>query len=243
MKRKTLVGVKFGKLLVIEKLQPDIKDGVRNYWYKCQCDCGKIVNKRSSNLRKDTKGCSCEKGTYNKIDENGKQFGFLKVLGPSENKHHSSMLWKCECICGSIKDYKGNCLRRGLVKSCGCKRSSFVSESLTKPTESVGLNRIYDAYKRGAEVRNYIFNLTKEQFYSFLHKECYYCGDLNTNTHKLRNREFKYNGIDRVINTIGYSMENCVTCCKVCNEMKMTRTQKEFLDHIRKINEKTQSNI
>lgn len=237
-KRKTLIGVKFGKLLVIEKLKPDIKDGIRNYWYKCKCDCGRIVNKRSSNLRKDTKGCSCLKGEYNKIDENNKEYGYLKVIGPSNIKHPDHMRWDCICICGNIKDYCANSLRRGLVKSCGCKRGELTSKQLTK--KDTGLNKLFDSYKRGSEIRNYNFNLTKQEFASFLHKPCDYCGDIDINSQKLSNRNFKYNGIDRIDNLIGYELKNCVTCCGPCNEMKNDRSKEEFLNHVRKINEKTQ---
>lgn len=234
MRRKTLVGLQFGKLQVLEKLNLDQKN--QGYWYKCKCDCGKEVEKRSSNLRKDTLGCGCEKGSHNKINENGKQFGYLKVLGPSENKHPDSMLWKCECICGNIKDYKGNSLRRGLVKSCGCKKGELNSVHRRKIYS--GLNKIFDNYKREAMNRNYTFELIKEDFKYLIEQECYYCGDRNSNTLNLKYMQFKYNGIDRINNNLGYNIKNCVSCCNICNEMKMDRTQEQFLNHVRKINEK-----
>jgi hypothetical protein len=49
---------------------------------------------------------------------------------------------------------------------------------------------------------------------------------------------YLYNGIDRVDNTLGYSKENCVSCCKICNYMKQVLTLEEFYSHIRRIHER-----
>jgi hypothetical protein len=38
-----------------------------------------------------------------------------------------------------------------------------------------------------------------------------------------------YNGVDRVNNDFGYSIDNCVSCCKVCNRMKGKKTVAEFV--------------
>jgi hypothetical protein len=55
-KRKDLVGQKFGRLLVIERIGFINK---RTY-YKCKCDCGNIVDVLASNLTKGTsKSCGC----------------------------------------------------------------------------------------------------------------------------------------------------------------------------------------
>lgn len=44
-----------------------------------------------------------------------------------------------------------------------------------------------------------------------------------------------YNGIDRVDNTKGYTLDNCVTCCINCNRAKMDRSLEEFLAHVTRI--------
>jgi 5-methylcytosine-specific restriction endonuclease McrA len=44
------------------------------------------------------------------------------------------------------------------------------------------------------------------------------------------------NGIDRENNNLGYVIENCVPCCRHCNEMKMDRDTINFLEHVKKIN-------
>lgn len=90
-------------------------------------------------------------------------------------------------------------------------------------------------YKKQAKNRNFAFNLSKKQFESYLDKKCYYCGEGPSNFMREGGSSLKYNGIDRKINTQGYSMKNCVTCCYKCNKMKMNLDDKDFLDQIQKI--------
>jgi len=72
----------------------------------------------------------------------------------------------------------------------------------------------YSRYKVGAKTRGYSFNLTFKEFKSYWQKDCSYCGD-----------PIETIGLDRVDNTKGYSIDNIVSCCKVCNVMKMNHTE------------------
>ena len=76
----------------------------------------------------------------------------------------------------------------------------------------------YIKYKNGATKRNYEFNLSRTEFDSFYQKRCYYCGDV-----------ISIIGIDRFDNTKGYSIENCVPCCTICNWMKLNKTESFFI--------------
>lgn len=84
---------------------------------------------------------------------------------------------------------------------------------------------IYNRYKSdsGRGNRNYTFALTFSEFSNIINSDCFYCGTENCR------------GCDRVDNTIGYSVENCVPCCRRCNEIKMTRSVDELYIHIRKM--------
>lgn len=44
-------------------------------------------------------------------------------------------------------------------------------------------------------------------------------------------------GIDRVDNSVGYTKENSVPCCKLCNFMKKAMSRNDFLSRIKKIYE------
>ena len=65
--------------------------------------------------------------------------------------------------------------------------------------------------KKSVAVREKENTLTKEDFLELIQKCCFYCTYLN---------EEEVNGIDRIDNAKGYSKENCVSACKVCNRMK-----------------------
>jgi hypothetical protein len=79
----------------------------------------------------------------------------------------------------------------------------------------------YNHYIKGAIKRNLAFELTFEQFSDLILKECYYCN------HKINT---EVNGIDRVNNSLGYTLENCVPCCEVCNRMKFIYDPEYFIE-------------
>ena len=45
----------------------------------------------------------------------------------------------------------------------------------------------------------------------------------------------KVNGIDRIDSSKGYSLDNCVPCCPLCNRLKSDLDKNMFLEHISKI--------
>lgn len=81
----------------------------------------------------------------------------------------------------------------------------------------------YDKYKYAAGYKGRSFELDFEFFNYLLNQKCHYCGIKNSN------------GIDRVDSNFGYTKENVVPCCKICNIMKMSLTYDSFLKYISKI--------
>lgn len=55
-------------------------------------------------------------------DLTGKRFGNLIVIKKSD-KSKRRLYWVCQCECGNIITVKGDLLRQGLQKSCGCIKS------------------------------------------------------------------------------------------------------------------------
>jgi hypothetical protein len=45
-------------------------------------------------------------------------------------------------------------------------------------------------------------------------------------------KDFRYNGIDRIHNDIGYVEYNCVPCCIICNRAKNSMPYEDFVDWI-----------
>ncbi len=95
-------------------------------------------------------------------------------------------------------------------------------ESLYDTTAST-----FSAVKARANKHNFTFTLTLNEFKEITANDCYICGHKNTRTHS--------NGLDRVINDIGYELLNCRSCCGTCNSFKMEYTHEEFLKQCERI--------
>ena len=85
-------------------------------------------------------------------------------------------------------------------------------------------DRKFSQYKKGSVVRGLEFSITFDQFMSFWGKDCSYCGD-----------SIETVGIDRTDNKVGYTIENCASCCKTCNNMKKELEVSFFLKQCKKI--------
>lgn len=160
-------------------------------------------------------------------DLTGKRFGKLKVLKLSENRTCINLCWLCECDCGNLKSIQGQNLKNGKTKSCGClHRESYIKKNING-----SLNALFARYKLGAKRRGYKFELTKEQFESLTSSKCHYCLLPPFLDMKIPGviKGYVYNGIDRKDNSIGYTLENSVSCCTGCNLVKGTKSYIEML--------------
>ena len=137
LKRKDIVGQKFGKLTVIA---PTNERKHNSVIWKCQCECGNICYATTEGLRvgaNTTCGCSNKarekfSNTY-KVDFTNKKFGKLIVLGPTDMRTNSgNQIWKCECECGNICYVSTNHLQTGNTQSCGCLYGHSIGENKIK---------------------------------------------------------------------------------------------------------------
>lgn len=65
-------------------------------------------------------------------DLTGQRFGRWTVLnraGSARSGFHVATLWACRCDCGKVKIVRGNNLRAGKSRSCGCLRDEAVSRA------------------------------------------------------------------------------------------------------------------
>jgi hypothetical protein len=83
-------------------------------------------------------------------------------------------------------------------------------------------------YRAQAKARGLSFKLTRKRFDALVLDSCFYCG-LPPNP---------INGIDRVDNTRGYSINNVVTACKQCNWAKVDLTQRDFISWVKRVAER-----
>lgn len=87
-------------------------------------------------------------------------------------------------------------------------------------------NLRYASYKTKAKSSGRQFDLTFDQFMLFWQKPCYYCGD-----------PIETIGLDRVNNNKGYYLGNILTCCGMCNRMKLNHNLLDFLNKCADISE------
>lgn len=125
-KAEDLTGKKFNFLTVVER---DFNHSAKGVFWKCICDCGTERVVRSDRLKNgETKSCGCY--STNKLIEYNKNikandltnqiFGKWKVLQKTDKRESGSIVWLCQCECGTIKEIRGTSLIAGETKSCGC---------------------------------------------------------------------------------------------------------------------------
>ena len=82
----------------------------------------------------------------------------------------------------------------------------------------------YTTYKTNAKSRGLEFTLSIRDFENMWQMPCVYCGN-----------EIETIGLDRIDNTKGYTIDNVVPCCKLCNGLKKATPLNEWIDHMVKI--------
>lgn len=181
------------------------------------------------------------------IDLTGQKFTRLEVLEFAYMKSHCAY-WKCKCDCGNISIVNGVDLRRGDqdgkgTKSCGClaiEKSGKVhtgNKYAAKEYMEASKNRIFDSYKASAKKRNISFELTFNEFILLTSQNCYYDGTPPSQSNKSGSYygTYIYNGLDRIDSSRGYTLDNCVPCCKTCNFAKHSMNEQEFYAWINRI--------
>lgn len=125
---------------------------------------------------------------------------------------------------------------------------------ISKSPGSASFSALFNKCKHAAKQRELEFTLSREEHKYLIIADCYYCDatPLAYNSY-LKNkgrdqvRVDRYtkeaiarnwvsaNGIDRKDNKLGYTVYNCVPCCKVCNYIKCDMGYQEFINWIRKV--------
>ena len=140
--------------------------------------------------------------------------------------------WECSCKCGNKIMLNTQSIRNKSIKNCGYE--CFYAEK--KPVMQQH-QIIYRSYKNAAKKRKLSFDLTEEQLKKIITEKCFYCGDkpLYKRDYINQNEKIKYVGVDRINSDKGYSISNCVPCCKFCNYAKSDFKLKDWVEWIYKI--------
>jgi hypothetical protein len=58
----------------------------------------------------------------------GNKYGRLTVLEDTGKRYNTTVIWKCQCDCGNDIEIRGDAIRSGNTKSCGCILKEKVAE-------------------------------------------------------------------------------------------------------------------
>lgn len=166
-----------------------------------------------------------------KVDIIGLIFGsweVIEIAHKTNNGHYQYKVRCANCTCEKLKtipEIKQNltCIAcRGLSKG------------------QAGLNEIYDKYCRNAKKFGRNFDLTVEDVKILTSSNCHYCGTepLKIKSHRRQHTSwgnYCYNGIDRRDNQLGYSLDNCLPCCNICNRAKNDMPYDKFIDYLNRV--------
>lgn len=186
---------------------------------------------------------------HNFVDMTGLKVGRLTVLEFAETLNKAAQ-WFCKCDCGNIVIVSRPALRATQLgsktgtRSCGCSRLTGTGSRpyyklKSHTTLQTAKNRAFGGYKKAAKKRGLEFSLSEKEFHSLVQEECHYCGSpptlikKGTAQHSF-NVLYRHNGIDRKDNSLGYTLENSLPCCSICNHAKHTLSYDEFIAWVQK---------
>ena len=162
-------------------------------------------------------------------DLTGNKYFRLVVMERGHRGARGVLYWRCKCDCGKELEVKAQSLRSGNTRSCGCYAKEVRLTSGKK--EGTAFRRVLTSYKWNASRRHLPWELTEEQFQELVTSPCHYTGLLPSNVMKTPSGDtFTYSGIDRLDNTEGYTIGNCVSCCGFVNRAKSNMKYGEFIE-------------
>jgi hypothetical protein len=153
----------------------------------------------------------------------------LTYLKDAGKNRHGQRFAECTCDCGKQVLVLKSKINRG-TKSCGCLKTRIWRQRLDKIKHRYGrgFSSLFSSYKYSAKIKKIDFSLSDDDLYRLSQEKCSYCGSSPFSVSNRLGMKFVYNGIDRVDSNKGYTLENCVACCKACNYAKRTLSVNEF---------------
>ena len=174
----------------------------------------------------------------------GNRYGRLIVLSSEQSyksppkpgkKQSCRKQWLCLCDCGNKIIASGTKLRNGKIyqcASCGYK---------SRPQSAIKIDPAYRLYQLSILTRvaktDILLDLPFHIWQKIVSEKCVYCGKKPQLKPYANN--VLANGIDRIDSSKGYTVDNCVSCCSLCNHMKGALSKEDFLNHIERILEYT----
>ena len=193
----------------------------------CVCECGKEQLIRKNSKSKQCRECSNKSRLNNIIGNKYNKWEVLEYVG---NKKY-----KCRCTCGLIKNIFRSTLINGDSK--GCRKCN----SRKTYCGDISMNRFYHI-KRGARIRNIVFDISVEYIWRLFlkqNKQCALTGLPIMFADTCREDKYMVTAsLDRIDNEKGYVEGNVQWLHKDINIMKQKFTQEKFIQYCNMISQK-----
>lgn len=154
----------------------------------------------------------------------GQTFG--RLIAIERIRKNGVTTYRCGCLCGNQCRIRYSNLVGRNTRSCGCLKQESLHRR-KQSDETIRLSDMIRYYRRNAKLRDVKWELDRDTFRFFVTQACHYCG---------WNKDWV--GVDRVDNTQGYNIVNCVGCCRWCNWGKNERSMAEFDEWVRRLYER-----
>lgn len=182
IQKQDLTGKRFGKLTVLCKT--DTRRRGASLW-RCQCDCGNICEKPTSELNAGF-ATSCGCGWRPSTVKEGQKYGRLTAIRATEQRRGKSVVWECLCDCGNTVLAQATLLASGHTTSCGCvkreldeqkdfkKILTYTDDTCIEFAKNIGKPRANTSSDTG--VRGVVLKNGKYQAQIKFRKKRYYLG-------------------------------------------------------------------
>jgi hypothetical protein len=140
---------------------------------------------------------------------------------------------RARCVCGREKWFRHEHVTGDRAKSCGCLNY----EPRCRDPRLRIARRVLAYLRVSARKRGLPFDLTETATAARIFEPCFYCGAAPSRVLREPARPFgrrgaPCHGLDRVNADRGYTIDNIVACCFVCNTMKWDLSPEDFLRHV-----------
>jgi len=181
------------------------------------------------------------------LENNQKELILLKDLGirfPVNTFTKKRRFGLFKCFCGKEFETQMSNIKNGHTKSCGCYKSKLISEKnrITKKIHGMANHRLYGTWKMMIHRCINQKNISYKNYGGRGITVCDRWKNFNNFIEDMFPTFQEGLTLDRKNNDLGYSVDNCVACCKQCNVMKLDYTVDDFLNKVKVLYEKWFSN-
>jgi len=141
------------------------------------------------------------------IDLSGQRFGMLVAIA-RVGTINGSAVWECKCDCGNVRPIRGDCLRYGMTKSCGCAQYDPVrTHGLSRSKEWIGEFRAWN------RIKDRCYNQNHKSYHDYGGRGITVCqrwrDDFRNFLADMGKRPSPKHSLDRIKNSGNYEPDNC----------------------------------